>query len=406
MNNHKLSLAHIAKYLCCVFLLTAFSTSSFAQSKCVINGTMDKDLLRYTKKEITKLYLNYLDEYDRLIPIDSTSVSNKSFKFEHTLKADDPVLMYFITGFDNGSIPVWVEPGEVKIHVRDAAFPTGSLATGTVTNELYNQYRSFERKATEEQNVVVNAMTKEHGEAYVDSEEGMNQRLQVGAAALLRCNAARIRFLIEHNDSPLAPLMLERELSYLYEKEFNEKLVASISPVLHNHPYYRSFSNTVKAIDISQGSDIPDITIPLVGGEVKHISDYQGKYVLLDFWASWCGPCLREMPKIKEVYEAGLAHQDKFVLISFSLDNKKQLWLDALKKHDMQKPGWVHGSDLFAWGSPAVKYLGIDAIPKTVLIDPEGKIISMSLRGDEMVKRVKQILSGDLYYDTQTPPKK
>ena len=406
MNNRKLSLASIAKYLCCVLLVTVFAISSTAQNKCVINGTMEKDLLRYTEKNITKLYLNYLDEYDRMIPIDSTSVNNKSFKFEHTLKAEDPILMYFITGFDNGNIPVWIEPGEVNILVKDAAFPTGSLVTGTVTNDLYNQYRTFAKRAEQEQNVAVKALIKEHGEAYIDSEKGMNQRLQIGAVALLRCNTARIRFLLEHNDSPLAPLMLERELSYLYEKDFNDKLVKSISPVLHHHPYYRSFSNVVKAIDISQGSDIPDITIPLLGGGVKHISDYRGKYILLDFWASWCGPCLRKMSKIKEVYEAGLTHQNQFVLISFSLDNKEKLWHDALKKHEMQKPGWVHGSDLLAWGSPAVKYLGIDAIPKTVLIDPEGKIISLSLRGDEMVMRVKQILAGELYYDTQTPPKK
>lgn len=370
-----------------------------AQEVCTIRGTVDNDSLRFSPQRVEKVYLSRLDEYDRIIPVDSAKLTKGSFTFRRTLAKEEPVLLYFITGFDNGQVPVFVEPGEVSIHIRKAAFPGGGKVKGTVTNDLYAEYKTISDRCFAVQDDSLAVLLKQHGEEWMNTPEGQNYFQRIGAAAVVNCNAERIRFLIDHNDSPLAPLMMEREIYYMLDKNYAEELVQTVSPTLMKHPYYRSFSNTVRALDLKVGGELPDITLPLADGGKAQLSDYKGKFVLLDFWASWCAPCLREMPFMKQVYEAAADKRDQFVIISFSIDNKEKPWRDAIQKQDIAKEGWIHASDLLGWGSPAARMMGVDAVPKTILINPEGRAISFSLRGEEMVARVKQILSGDLYYE-------
>jgi len=377
-----------------------------AQKECVIEGKVMKDSLRFTPKQIDKLYLSALDEYDRFVITDSAVLSKpdkrdngaRSFRFTHKFKEGEPTLLYFITGFDNGYIQVFLEPGTVNVRVRSAAFPAQNTVSGTPTNDLYAKYMAISERCVKEQTDSLNN-AKKAGISWGDEKQSMERWMRIGAASVLNGNAERLMFLLEHNNSPLTPLMFEKEIYYMFDKSYADMLLKSISPDLHNHPYYKSFSNLVKSLDLKVGGELPDITLPLADGSRKMLSDYRGKYVLLDFWASWCGPCRKEIPNIVRLYEdLTPAEMDNFAIISFSLDNKDKAWRDAIKQLSMDKDGWVHASDLFGWGSPAVKQMGVDAVPKAILIDPEGRAISFSLRGEELARRAKQILSGDLYY--------
>lgn len=380
------------------FAITAICLAAIgslqAQDVCVVKGRMHKDQQRYTPAKVEQVYLTTQDEYGRSIKVDSAKVTDGNFEFRRTLKPGEPILLYSVTGFDNGAASFFLEPGEVRIDMPDAAFPGGAVITGTHTNTLYNEYKAINARCVQEQKDSL----KTKSEQWMNTPEGQAEWLRIGAQSVLTCNAARVRYLLDHNDSPLAPLMMEYELYYMFDKDFAKQLLNSLSPTLKEHPYYRSYSNVVRALDLRVGAELPNITIPLADGKETHLEDYRGKYVLLDFWASWCGPCRREIPYVKQVYDLMKENKDKFVLISFSLDNKDAEWRKAIETLGLGQEGWVHGSDLLGWGSPAARMMGVKGIPQTILIDPEGKAVSFTLRGEEMVRRIKQVLAGDLYY--------
>lgn len=379
-----------------------------AQTKCVISGEILKDTLRYEPHRVTKVYLSKLNEYNQFIPIDSATLEDKTFHFQKEI-ADDVSTPYpylfFLTGFDNGEVPLWLESGAVRVTIPDAAFPAGASVSGTPTNDLAREYQHIKQEAIDVQMHALQRMKDEYGEEYIETSDGMKGRLRIGAEALLESTAKAVLLLLEYNDSPLAPLMFEYELAPLFSQDYNEMLVSSITPALQSHPYFISFSNSVRAQELRIGGMAPDIALPLLDGQTLRLSDYKGKFVLLDFWASWCAPCLKEIPLFKEIYDAYSTSESDFVLISYSLDSEEDKWKEAMEKYDLGQPKWVHAYDGLGWESPAAKYFGVESIPKTILIDPEGKIISMTLRGEEMVRRVKQILAGDLYYQTETPEK-
>jgi len=126
------------------------------------------------------------------------------------------------------------------------------------------------------------------------------------------------------------------------------------------------------------------VTDPL--GKPVSLHAYRGKYVLVDFWASWCGPCRAENPNVVSTYRN--YHSDKFDILGISLDNNKEQWLKAIQKDNLQ---WRQGSDLKAWNSQVVMEYGIKGIPFNMLLDPNGKIIAKNLRGAELQIKLSEL---------------
>jgi thiol-disulfide isomerase/thioredoxin len=121
------------------------------------------------------------------------------------------------------------------------------------------------------------------------------------------------------------------------------------------------------------------------------LSDLKGKYVFLDFWASWCAPCRREIPHLKEVL-AYSEKSDNLVVLSYSIDSKEKDWLTCINNSNLTHKNWVHISTLKGWNSEALKLFGVKGVPFTALIDPEGNVMEFNLRGEEMVKKLKNII--------------
>jgi peroxiredoxin len=140
----------------------------------------------------------------------------------------------------------------------------------------------------------------------------------------------------------------------------------------------------------SVGQLAPDIELPDPSGNRIKLSSLHGHIVLLDFWASWCGPCRRENPNVVKVYNQ---FKDKgFVIYSVSLDNDKNAWQKAIKDDGLSWPD--HVSDLQGWQSPVAAQYGVNAIPQNFLLDQSGKIVAMSLRGDDLQDQLQKMYSG------------
>ncbi len=138
--------------------------------------------------------------------------------------------------------------------------------------------------------------------------------------------------------------------------------------------------------DLQIGGEAPDFTQQTPEGESLSLSDLRGKVVLLDFWASWCGPCRRENPNVVKVYEK---YKDKgFEILGISLDRDRDRWLQAIKQDGLT---WKHVSDLKYWSNAVAKQYNVRAIPHTILVDAEGKIIARNLRGAQLEQALAEM---------------
>ena len=184
--------------------------------------------------------------------------------------------------------------------------------------------------------------------------------------------------LVKFPNSRAMLMILNNERKRFSMDRLGEALSLFDSPELIGHPLYKELVAYREAVmKTSVGQVVPDFSLPSMNGEEVAIRSFRGKYVLLDFWASWCGPCIGEMPNVHKAYD--LLHDKGFEVISISTDRKESDWRKAMKEKQME-----HFVNLRDTKGVLHEIFNRDAIPFILLLDPQGRIVAKELRGKDI----------------------
>ncbi|WP_300901612.1 TlpA disulfide reductase family protein [uncultured Bacteroides sp.] len=325
----------------------------------------------------------YLQKREKrnMVKLDSAVITNGTFTFKGT--QDTAMNCYVIwapEGKENLLMNFFLENGNINIELTR----NNDSATGTPNNNAYQEIRSQINEVNSQLNELFKAMsdtalTAEQREAKMKEVEALTEKMsEINKKGVFKniTNAVGIQLLKENyydfNVEELDPLM--PQIPAQFE---NDEMIIQIK------------ENVEKMKATAVGRTFTDFTMNTPEGEPVKLSDYvgKGKVVLVDFWASWCGPCRREMPNLVEAYAK---YKDKgFEIVGVSLDQNAEAWKSAIEKLNIT---WPQMSDLKYWNCEGARLYAVSSIPHVVLIDGEGTIIARGLHGEKLLEKLAEVI--------------
>ena len=377
-----------------VLALLAISTVITAQEKrFVIKGEMSSPVLCYSNESVTEVKLEQMVDGQMVVTATVPVVDNK-FVFEGVVPAE--LALFNITGFDNGTIQLFIEEGVINVGPFDAAYPVGARIGGTQSNDMYQAYIDLNGKCIKEaKERMKEAQANIPAEIKGNLEAEAKYTSPVFYVNNMHFKVAIMDFIYKNIDSPVVLYIIKYSMMPAFSTDVIQDFIDAVAvpTELHSLSMYKELVNDVLSANLKVGSQAPDITGRTPDGKTISLSDFRGKYVFLDFWASWCAPCRREIPYLKEAL-AYSGESENIVVLSYSIDDEYEDWAGCIADNELTHRNWVHISALKGWNSEGIKLFGVKGVPFTALIGPDGNVVAFELRGEEMVKRLKKIVDG------------
>ena len=278
--------------------------------------------------------------------IDSSEIVNGEFSFSKDVEL--PEIYGLSLDSTKGSFLLFLDENQANVVLDSANYYRNTTVEGSELHNLYVDYKS-------QRNVEIDS------------------------------------FIRQHPSSLVSAYALYRDYSYRLTPEQIRSNIDLLDPSLRNTPYVETLEELIPTLEeVAVGNKAPNFTATDTEGNSVELADHIGKskYVFLDFWASWCGPCRRENPNIVRAYEE---YKDKgFDIFAVSLDHSKVGWLAAIEK---DKLTWTNVTDLKHWDSEPAKLYGVRAIPSNFLIDENGVIVAKNLKGEDLHSTLNDLLN-------------
>lgn len=285
-------------------------------------------------------------------------------------------------------INFFIENGNTIINAKDAV--KDATVTGSTINDDYWNYKKLVAPQFNIQNEIVATLHNLTPEEKKDTivRKRLTGQYQKAVSDILAADEVYIK---AHPDSYVSIYLMNAVIGSVMDVNKIEPLFKGLSPVVQNTLAGQKIAQLIKSSRATViGAMAPVFTQNDTAGKPVSLTDFRGKYVLVDFWASWCGPCRAENPNNVKAWQQ---YKNKgFTIVGISLDRPeaKDAWIAAIKKDGLE---WPQLSDLKFWDNEVAKLYGIKAIPQNFLIDPQGKIVAANLRGEELDIKLAELFA-------------
>lgn len=380
------------KIALCAVILSALASCTNSGSNNAsgfeINGTLTN-----SKGEV--IYLEKLAQQG-ISKVDSATINEKG---EFVMNSYDPSTGFYRLRITDANFAMLVLDSAQKVSITGDARDLGNTfkAEGSPDTKLFLEYNALAQNQKRRTDSLENIFRTALVTLKLDSlrADSLSKELQKPYEEMVKQYSDLVAEKIKNNTKSFASIMAVQQLR---PEQYFDVFEALDKGLTEKYPFnedVKSFHGMVqqtkmmvaKTEAIKVGKPAPELILPMPNNKDLALSSLKGKVVLIDFWASWCGPCRKELPNVKKVYEK---YKSKgFEIYGVSLDKEREAWLQAISE---EKLTWPQVSDLKFWQSEAAQIYAVQSIPFTVLIDKEGTIIATELRGAELEKKVAEVL--------------